>query len=634
LLLATCTGDLERGLEEAGNVLAALATSAPELDLHSLFRGKRWADYRNFDPILVGLVAHFANATDPNRETRFICRMACRAFYKSGAAKNLDSIWTQAADTGVRNRLIAFLRDAWTEENLAFLETFKSTQEIRLERIRVLQHLLIWDSDRSAAYSSEIKELTIDQTLWQGIQKVNQTRVFVNEAAISRWAEKELLPEFERLHLVRLAAQGTIPLDAFRSNYECDRRVEPLLSALAPADQTAANAILLTIVDRLYKRFLLDPTDGLDSFLSSRVRHGTLRGTLLGPLEERNLLILGEVAADAFRIQWGDRLGVQTSNDAIVILKEFSQRISDTVRDIVNSKIHIQGTEFPNGAFLPAFSSTSAPTLVRFLRGDDDSFQFFLLKSYTMFWAALAQQRQALASYFEHDLKELFQKEFEGLQAKIRGMGSSSLLASVQSASTAIQVQCNVVRDWFLPQEEVGKQSYDIHAAIEIGRRATANVYPLFSGEVKLSQSRCEYISISAYALTILVDCLFIAFGNAWKHSGLFDKLGIIDVSINLDSQAEVLTLRVASNLSYTKRNQLELGELAQLHEKYRPALPVDLVPKEGGSGLAKLARVAATVDRRLPESAFDFGIGPDSRWYVVVQLKLRNREGTYDIAL
>lgn len=633
ILIAITAGDLGTSLIEAANALASTPESADELDLPAIFHGKRWAEFRDLDPTLVALVAHYAQSMGSNSQIRFICRMACRAFYKAGAGKDLERAWARETDPNSRNRLVAFLRDAWTDEDLALLETFKSTQEIRIERIRVLQHLLAWDPEYASNYSSEIKELTIDETLWQGIQRINQTRVFVNEAAISRWAEKELLPDFERWKLLTAIAPDVTPPDNYISKYEFDQAVGSLIQAL-PADQrTAANAQLIATVDKLFKQFLLDPMDGLDSFLSSRVRHGTLRGTLLGPLEEANLLVIGEPAEIAFRTRWTSALGEPETAAALELIRGFSFRMQEKVREIVNSRIHVQGPEYPEGAFLPAFAPAFAQRLTQMF-SESDSFQYFLLKCYSIFWAALKTSRDNLATYFEEEVKKQFQGEFEELQIKLRAIGVLPLITAVQAAWTATQAQCNVVAEWFVPQNTVSKQTYEVSEAIEIGRRATANVYRLFSSEIDLQTINCDGVSISAHALTIVADCLYVILENAWKHSGLGSQLGAVKVVATLDPATNLLHLKVTNALSRWRATSLRAGELEALRLRNLETLPVELIPREGGSGLAKLARLGVALNRSASAPPLNFGIEADDRWFVDLDLRFTNRDGVLDVAL
>ena len=150
--------------------------------------------------------------------------------------------------------------------------------------------LLEWDNSHEVEYVEAIKDLTFDETLRRGLRRINQTRIFVNESAITRWAEKELLQDYDRWRRVSSSSTDSNIVDDIIRQYVVDPSNDEFLKAFASGKPTEADAMLIDFLNRLYKRFLLDPTDGLDSYLSLRIRHGSLRGTLYGPLEEQGLL--------------------------------------------------------------------------------------------------------------------------------------------------------------------------------------------------------------------------------------------------------------------------------------------------------------------------------------------------------
>jgi hypothetical protein len=627
------SGDLESALLQASNILLETPESAYELALSSIFRNRSWSSFKKTDNALVALVAHYANTAEPDPDTRFICRMACRAFYLTGEGTDLEVAYNRRNAQDAK-RLIAFLENAWTEENFALVEAFSSTQEMRRERIRVLQFLLNCAPHNAAIYSSIIKDLTFDETLWRGIQQINETRIFVNEPAISRWADKNLLPDFERWRLLSNSTSTGLIQNDIVSNYLVEPTTAILVRELPASDMTEANILLVAMLDRLLKQFLLDPIDGLDCYLSLRIRHGTLRGTLLGPLEERNLLLAGPSTEAAFCEFWFGSLYVtpEIQRNTILLLTDFAIQLQNIVRVLLDETIRIRTREWPQGAFPIDFEPKAMPLVIR-LFAPDMSFNYFLASCYTVFWAFLRPSREAISGRFRVEVKNAVQAEFDAVLEKLRKEGPAvqMLVTALQGVATATQLQCDIVADWFVSAQGVEQQVYKLSAAVEIARQATKNVYRHFSSEVRLSADASSEIDLSAYGLATLTDCLCIALENAWKHSGLGEGLGAIALSANFEPETKVLTLLMANSISDSRREELSEGELARLQNKYLQDLPIDLVAKEGGSGLAKLARLAASVDRAAIPPPLYFGIDGEGQWYVKVSIQMREREGIFD---
>lgn len=289
--------------------------------MNALFDQRDWADFREFDSVVVGVVAHYAFVAHGKQTVWYICKMACRKFAVSGMRNEISLEFSSTTDSRRRELLIAFLRDVWIEENLSLNHFLESTDDVRRDRMQVLQVLLQWDEANRAAYVEEIKDLTFDETLRQGLRSIDQTRVFVNESAITRWAEKELLQDYERWRLLSEATSSSCLVDDILRQYVVDPSNHELLKEFGSGKPSEADALLINLLERLYKRFLLDPTDGLDCYLSLRIRHGSLRGTLFGPLEEQGLLYCSTgFSREAFKSRWGHVLELYTHETAEVLV--------------------------------------------------------------------------------------------------------------------------------------------------------------------------------------------------------------------------------------------------------------------------------------------------------------------------
>lgn len=627
-------GDLLASLQEAAIQLLKNSQYAYELPLHLIFEGHKWKEFKELDPVLVGLVSNHAYLASDDATIRFICRMACRSFYVNGHRNNLDEAWSNHRHLGTSELLISFLWDVWTEDNLALVESFKSTQEIRNERIGIFQKLLQWDPDNVQEYSTCIKELTFDETLWRGLKKINETRIFVNEAAITRWAEKELVADFERWRLLR-ASSTTQPLtDDIIRNYLIDANIEGLLQALPKEEATESNVLLFELLDRLLKRFMTDPTDGLDCYLSLRVRHGSLRGTLFGPLEEEGLLISGPSSEAAFHNRWDSILGLSIGDSALVVslIKDFTSSLQAIVKTIIEEKIQIGSTTKPKGIF-PSSIDKSRISIMVPLFHPDMSFPYFLSTCYETFWQMLNPFRRDLAEYFSGEVKDQLRSEFDLLVKRIRDDQKipMTLETTLMTVATTTQSQCDAVSDWFVSIEASEKEAYPLSDAISIAKKATENVYRSFDVKILIISQIDEALQLSASGLATLTDCLYVIFENAWKHSGLNERLGEIQLSAEFDSQNKMLVLCAYNNLSEKIRGQLADMELQNLRNKYLAEIPIHLVPKEGGSGFAKLARMTNAVDRTICEYPLDFGIDEHDRWFVKVVIPLYEREGIFD---
>ena len=606
---------------------------AQEFPSDVLFEANPWARMRSLDVVKVGIVAHYEFEANGNANVGYICKMACRTFLQSGLRKRVTDEFEAASEVR-KAQLITFLRDVWIEENLSMCHQFESTSEVRDERMAVIQLLLSWDEERVSDYAEAIRQITLSQTLQRGLERIDQTRVFVNESAISRWAEKELEGDYDRWRRLSESSSGSRAVDDLLRQYALDPSNVALLTELTSGKPTAADVVLLDILDRLYKRFLLDPTEGLDAYLSVRIRHGSLRGTILGPLEEQGLLFSSEFSGVAFEARWSEELGLTMLERANLIpsIHAFSTDVRRIVDEFINERIQVQSEDKPDGAFPSVIAAQAAKILVLSLAERSLSFNAFLNVAYSIFWQIIEAQLNGLRDEVCNEIASEIRTRAEALISEIRGLGSIylSLVTTLTTASTTTKSQCDTVADWFRLPSYADGESYELRDAISIALTATRNVHRAFTAEIEITSLPVDALPLTTSALSVLMDSLFVVFENAWKHSGFFGKLPTIALAAEYDPINRLLMLRTVSALSKIRKAELLAGELRRLQTKYLGELPLELVRKEGGSGFPKLARLARSVPAESCLKSFDFGIEGDS-WFTQVTVPLYERAGAFD---
>lgn len=634
ILASLKTGRLDDSISELEAWCRKDHLYALEFPTDKPFAGRKWSDFKQLDPVTVGLVAHHEAIARNSANVAYICKMACRSFLVSGGRQGIVDDFN-AGSSKRKEQLIAFIRDVWVEENLALCHQFNSTTDVRTERMVILQLLLEWDRQQAVEYAEAIKQLTFDQTLQRGLQHIDQTRVFVNESAITRWAEKELEQEYDRWKRLSESSTGGRVVDDILRQYVLDATNVEVLKEFAHGKPTAADAQLIDMLDRLFKRFLLDPVDGLDTYLSVRIRHGSLRGTILGPLEEQSLLYSATgFSEEAFEARWASvlRLSAAEREKLVDMLQDFSLDIRKAVDDFVEQRVQVRSADKPYGAFQQTLLPIYARIIAASLAERPPSFHAFLYNSYFAFWKFVDVGLQNLRAYVHDVLATALYGRIDDLMHGLRALGPKylPLLTTLTTASTMTKSQCDTVAEWFQLPSMIGNEKYQLPAAIEIASVATRNVHRSFPAEIRILCLPATQLPLTVSGLSVLMDCLFVVFENSWKHSGLAGELPPIDLLAEFDENARLLTLNCRSTLSDERKNELLAGELTQLRDKYLGELPLELIRLEGGSGFPKLARLARTVSREICPHPFDFGIQGD-QWFTRLTVPLYEREGAFE---
>ncbi|WP_322470197.1 hypothetical protein SOM08_05335 [Hydrogenophaga sp. SNF1] len=628
-------GDLEGAVATVEAWVRADSKYAFEFNCEAIFDGRGWRVWKTLDPVRVGIVAHCAFVATGTAAIAYICKMACRMYLESGRRDSVVEEYEAATDER-KGQLITFLRDVWIEDNLSMCHRFQSTSEVRVERMGALQLLINWESSRESEYAEAIKELTFDQTMQRGLEQIDRTRVFVNESAITRWAEKEVAQDYDRWRRLAETRAGGREVDDLLRQYALDPSNDETLAALAKGKPTAADAMLMDMVDRLYQRFLSDPTDGLDTFLSLRIRHGSFKGTLLGPLEEQGLLFgTGSSYSDeAFTERWGDTLMLSPPdmNTLASEVHQFSLDLRACIDDFVSERIQIGRADKPRGAFQAQVPPMAARLLAVGLAERPATFSAFLGTAYFVFWKLVEVALSELRAEILETLSIQIRTRIDQLIQAVRGRGAKclSLVTTLTTVSTTTISQCESVAEWFRLPKAVEGEKVELKDAIDIATASTRNVYRSFGADVSVVSLPAVRLPLTTNALATITDCLFVAFENAWKHSGLGSALDVVSVEAFFDNTPKILTLCVKSKISFQRRRELLDGELDGLRQKYLGELPLELISVEGGSGFPKLSRLARAVPKDFNDKPFNFGVN-EYGWWTTVSFPLYEREGVYE---
>jgi len=629
-LYSIANDDLSSAVELLSNALISDPGRRRELPLISFFAIAKWSHIKSFDTIAVAIVAHHAHLILDDPDTRYAVRMACRSYYKN--RKSTEELINSfgSLDEAARARLVEFLREVWVEDNLT-MTGFQSTQEVREDRIQVLQALLQIDPDQVAIYREEIKELTFQQNLWKGLKHINETRIFVNEAAINRWAEKELLQEFHRWHSLRHDTKSSVPIvDDIVLKYLVGEDVNRLIFFHEGANLTEADTVLMNLVERLLGRFLMDPADGLNCYLSSRIRHGTLRGTLLGPLEEAGLVGQSNIALKKEpAIQ---AISTEYIEATISHLRQFESKLTSIVTRLIKEEVQVRGNSSPNGKIYAFLNREYGLGPVKAL-AENFPFSSFVPTCFELFWSMLNFSLIEISEYFRHSVKMEVQEVFDELIEDLENADSSvvGLITTLRAVATTTQAQCDMIANWFLPNRSLQQQEFSLKEAIEIARSATKNVYRAFSDELMIDDDVSLSTPLTPLGLSAVTDCLYVLFENAWKHSGLEPDALAIVVSCKVGEDRDVLVLSVSNELSVARHDELVGGGLARINRDFIDNASVDMIPKEGGSGLAKIVRLTRRVNRsRYPEPVL-ICLTDEAKLMVTIHLPIYERSGAYD---
>ncbi|WP_244429907.1 hypothetical protein [Rhizobium leguminosarum] len=483
---------------------------------------------------------------------------------------------------------IAFLSEACTSASLRQSLEFLSKAEMEEERIKVLLNLAQANSENEDEYIDEVHAIIGQQTIEELLQRFHVGKVQCDEQALATWALTELSPKFNRLKDF---------IDAGLPPVEKNADVEFIAHLTSGKSETftfkvpnnESLDIARTILAELNSKYALDPRYGVDSYLSLGMRHGAVEAHLQSPLIAENILTTKEALGypeDCFWKGYFLDNGYEYYGEMIgPILARFSEKFDNKLEAIKNDLLQVRRPDKPEGLIVADWSEASVlSTCARF--AEVVNFEALITEFTSIFWANiegnLGNAREFIENVLSNELNELIDE----LEADVRqATGQQRLPPFSDALMRAREELSNAVKDissWHNVARSTHVEPLGLVDIISAAQKIVCRLYPDFQPRVTFSGE--TGISVT-YSLQVLIEVFKALFTNVYAHSEV--ETPSVNVHMTVSGE-DALNVEFASDCK-----DLNKAEQAALdnNEKIKTGEYEKKLPKEGGSGLAKVAR-------------------------------------------
>lgn|GEM_PF-1265360 len=443
--------------------------------------------------------------------------------------------------------------------------------------------ILEWHAERIRDESSrdKAKQLRIDRKIAAIRGQINETRLNIDSVRFRQWIEISKVSEFSGF--IRQETIGVLPqIDVTNKKALAEIRLT--------AHRDPVSRALVALMD-CYREFCVNADFGVASYLGRRIRHGTLRGTLLDGLPDAGDYGLGPSALAQYQ-QW-------------------QQAFANSI-GAITSRLHFAGKGSPKGAMIsPDIDS----------KEKWDAVLVCLHKIYEQAQAdhgagGIAFTIEQYCWYiFEIELRAVREgiaecrNQFETLKIRHHA-GDATVIPFERDVNISLSTSFNAVASWFNKPPNispVAQLSDIVDVVLREAKAENLTYHPVVhTAGVELELSGGVYYNVYD-ALTIIVR-------NAAQHGA---HPGELTIAANVEERSlgSVLHIEVSSQ---TQQGDAALAAVARM-EKAGLAGPANADIVEGGSGVRKLKKMQ--VDRAI----LDFEVRPDTRkgQFIVVAIWL-----------
>ena len=511
-----------------------------------------------------------------------------------------------------KREIIYFLRYICVQSVMDVSIIYKSSTDIDNERLNVCVLLADLDKENENIYQEEIRSITTKLKVNEGLRFLDKSKIFVNEEGVVKWANKELREDFNRYKDYIDAGMITGAEGIGNALIEYHKHGHALPKQFFEIPKGESASVFLDIITSLKEAFLSDPEHGLDSYLSMRIRHGTLFGFLRSPLETHHVILQRHDIEDKYKNNkyWEQRFpyAIADSDSKLLYdaLSAFSNKYDKLLNTTNKEYIQIKSKTHPKGLFDIHISSM----FVNILRDTVDTnteFDDFLAECFSGFWLILDNPIEDAQKYFLCDFKNEVENLFSQLEKSLYKLDSENLKREIcdelRQASTQVQSAIDQVAKWFTRADSVIGATFSIDQSIEIAietvKRMRSEFNPKITKNIGISSE------LDASSVAIVCDLLIIVFENISRHSGN-TKDPVINLEIYKDNN-ENLVIHTLNKIN-DKINQHDVqNRLNNITDKINNGEYRNTIAAEGGTGLIKIKRIVDPDNTRPHSLIYNF---------------------------
>jgi len=382
-----------------------------------------------------------------------------------------------------------------------------------------------------------------------------------------------------------------------------------------------------TLFQDVKRRFLSSNRFGLDSYLSVRVRHGTIEGHFRREFERAGLVTRRASPGGAYldNNKWDEYLFETGFSESIrgrvqSCLRKLSAELDCLISDLTGRYLRVtEEDEHPEGWFAITFSDVD----LLYLHGlvpDANDVDTFLDQLFVALWdrtnIVLAQVREKIRGEFGDELYALLDQTKEAVE-HVLDRGALKLFESnVTKCSTEVRNSLESCAHWFRRVDRWAMNDYTLATLVEAAITNVKRCYPStsFDAIVEGDVSRL----LKGHTFSWFWDIIVILLDNVVKHAG--DP-----------SQAKVVIIDDSETLSLAVSNPLPEGcDISAFGERMRELCNAAggstagaSVRNEGGTGIFKLNKLV-NHDLRRSTSHVVFEIVEPSSFSAVVRMELK----------
>lgn len=504
--------------------------------------------------------------------------------YESGHSKPSELFSIMEEETLEVERL--FFNDICSFESLDFLDAFQSSDELRAERIKIIEHLYMKGLVSKEAYSDELDQIVRLVVFDSTTSNFSRSKIYVDEKAIVKKIKEEISAYFELYQISKAGEPGEE--DGLFVYQETDRQDNTFVSAVLSGQQSS---LLVKIIETVHRAFLYDEMFGLDSNLSSEIRHGIFSNFILSEADSKHLIAEKDESGRYKKINyWYDfysewlvpSLMAEINKQLIWFSSEFNGLIDESEKWM---KIGSNDPELPFD-----FSITIDDyNFIKSVALDSNSIDQVIGAIFFILWGKTEDGLHLLREKINAELKHKIERLFDELTSRVISVKGNAVLAelmnNIESAKNNTREIIGEIAEWLYRSEERKFDSQRMSQLVDI----SISCFEKIKGrQFKMNRIYSQYAHdplIPGSAVNSVILAILNLLTNAVRHSGLDLEVEIFVRTTVSESDYKLL---IGNTLAVNKLRELDDDFFENARQAIKDPNSIELLRREGGTGIAK----------------------------------------------
>lgn len=517
-----------------------------------------------------------------------------------------------------KRKLCFFLKEICNVEVMHHSLYFSGTDDIENERINILKGLIAIDEENEGEFIKEITEITKKSTIRNAIREVNKGRITLNTQQLINKEERNIRDNFSRFkELVVFSNEyGIKSIDAtskMLSKYFDLLHDKDFRNKVVNMNDPAFVAFKLMFIE-LRDQFVLSKDFGLDGYLSTRIRHGTLLNHIRSNFEALNLV--SQKSGDSYldNSYWKKKIPANLyskQKEIQDLIKGFSLKIDEFTEYIIKELIQVKTEKYdqkPNAYFDFSLTDHTLAILFKHTKDEIKSYSEFLDFVFSFLEKRVEVILKIIRERFNTVIKEKYSNLLNdydrGIREIINGEPFVDFTNSIVKCQTNIQIELNNIAEWFNVSNPTSESILDVETIIQTAIEITNTIYPNQTINPKVQvDTKIPFSS----GTTNLIYIFRIMLDNIIKHSGQPKTKRNITIYSDIKNDKSLI-IKVSNDCSPDKLDEIS-SNLKQIKNEWD--MRKNYFTKsniEGGSGFEKIRRIL-TVDMEMDNYNFDYDI-------------------------